>query len=148
MLVKDLLELLALFQSRGVEFLVVGGHAVSFHGYPRLTEDFELFVRPEAANGTKVVDALTEFGFASLGLQPADFAAADRLIQLGRRPNRVDLVTNLYGVSWDEAWAHRVSASLDGAAVWMIGREDLIRNKRAIGRPQDIADADALERLG
>lgn len=148
MLDKDLLELLALFRSRDVEFLVVGGHAVAFHGYPRLTEDLDLFVRPDAGNGARVVDALSEFGFGSLGLQAEDFVAHDRLIQLGRRPNRIDLLTRLYGVTWDDAWSHRVSASLDGASVWMIGRDDLIRNKRATGRPQDTADAEALERLG
>jgi predicted nucleotidyltransferase len=147
MLEKDLLELLALFQSKGVEFLVVGGHAVAFHGYPRLTEDLDLFVRPDVDNGSRVVDALVDFGFGSLDLKPSDFEAKDRVIQLGRRPNRVDLITNLYGVTFDDAWSRRVAASLDGVSVWMISRDDLIRNKRATGRPRDAVDADALEGL-
>lgn len=147
MLDKDLLELLALFRSKGVEFLVVGGHAVAFHGYPRLTEDLDLFVRSDAENGARIVDALIEFGFGSLDLQPGDFEAEDRVIQLGRRPNRVDLLTKLYGVSFGDAWSRRVAASLDGAPVWMISREDLIRNKRATGRPRDAIDADTLEDL-
>jgi predicted nucleotidyltransferase len=145
MLEKDLLELLALFRSKGVEFLVVGGHAVAYHGYPRLTEDLDLFVRPDVANGARVVEALEEFGFGSLELQPSDFQAGDRVIQLGRRPNRVDLLTKLYGVPFVDAWSRRVAVSLDGAPVWMISREDLIQNKRATGRPQDAVDADALE---
>lgn len=145
MLDKDLLELLALFRLKNVDFLVVGGHAVAFHGYPRLTEDLDLFVRPDATNGARVVDALREFGFGSLDLTAADFQADDRVIQLGRVPNRVDLLTRLYGIDFSGAWARRIAATLDGAPVWMISREDLIRNKRATGRPQDTADAEFLE---
>ncbi len=147
MLDRDLLELLELFRSRGVEYLVVGGHAVAYHGYPRLTEDLDLFVRADTANGQRIVDALDEFGFASLGLTPGDFVAGDRVVQLGRAPNRVDLITRLYGVEFAEAWDRRVAATLDGVPVWMIGRRDLIVNKRATGRPQDVADADRLEHI-
>jgi predicted nucleotidyltransferase len=148
MLDSDLLELLELFRSKKVEFLVVGGHAVAYHGYPRLTEDLDLFVRPDADNGARIVDALQAFGFESLDLRAEDFVADDRMVQLGRRPNRVDLLTNVYGVPFAEAWSRRVKASLDGVPVWMISREDLIRGKRATGRPQDLADVDALEQLG
>ena len=147
MLDKDLLELLARFRSNDVEFLVVGGHAVAFHGRPRLTEDLDLFVRPDTANGERIVQALRDFGFGSLDLSPADFAPDDRVIQLGRAPNRVDLLTRLYGVDFSDAWSRRVAAHLDDADVWIIGREDLIRNKRATGRTQDLADAEFLERL-
>jgi hypothetical protein len=146
MLDKDLRELLALFQSHGVEFLVAGGHAVAFHGRPRLTEDLDLFVRPDAANGQRIVDALKAFGFESLELTAEDFTADDRVIQLGRAPNRVDLLTRLYGVEFSEAWARRVPARLGDIEVSMISREDLIRNKRATGRTQDVADAEFLER--
>ena len=144
---KDLLELLELFRSKGVEFLVVGGHAVAFHGYPRLTEDLDLFVRPDLANGQRIVAALEAFGFGSLDITPADFQADDRVIQLGRVPNRVDLLTRLYAVDFTAAWARRIPADLDGSPVWMISREDLIRNKRATGRTQDLADAELLEKL-
>lgn len=144
---KDLLELLELFRSKGVEFLVVGGHAVAFHGYPRLTEDLDLFVRPDLANGQRIVAALQEFGFGVLDITPADFQADDRVIQLGRAPNRVDLLTRLYGVDFAAAWERRIAADLDGAPVWIISRADLIRNKRATGRTQDMADAERLEQL-
>lgn len=144
---KDLLELLELFRSKGVEFLVVGGHAVAFHGYPRLTEDLDLFVRPDLANGQRIVAALQEFGFGVLDITPADFQADDRVIQLGRAPNRVDLLTRRYGVDFSATWERRVAADLDGAPVWIISRADLIRNKRATGRTQDMADAERLEQL-
>ncbi|MBK7907714.1 MAG: nucleotidyltransferase [Gemmatimonadetes bacterium] len=145
---KDLRELLALLNAAGVEFLVVGGHAVAFHGRPRLTEDLDLFVRPELANGERIMRALQAFGFGSLGITAADFRADDRVIQLGRAPNRVDLLTKLYGVDFADAWSRRVAARLDDADVWMISREDLIRNKRETGRTQDLADAEFLERFG
>ena len=145
---KDLRELLALLNTAGVEFLVVGGHAVAFHGRPRLTEDLDLFVRPDLANGERIMRALQAFGFGSLGITAADFRADDRVIQLGRAPNRVDLLTKLYGVDFADAWSRRVAARLDDADVWMIPREDLIRNKRETGRTQDLADAEFLERFG
>ena len=144
---KDLLELLALFRAKGVEFLVVGGHAVAFHGRPRLTEDLDLFVRPDRSNGERIVDALREFGFGALDITPVDFQADDRVIQLGRAPNRVDLLTRLYGVEFDTAWERRVPADMDGIPVWMISRVDLIANKRATGRTQDKADAEFLDAL-
>ncbi|MEO7084114.1 MAG: nucleotidyltransferase [Gemmatimonadaceae bacterium] len=144
---KDLLELLELFRSRGVEFLIVGGHAVAFHGHPRLTDDLDLFVRPDRTNGDRIVEALREFGFGSLGIVAEDFQADDRVIQLGRAPNRVDLLTRLYGIDFADAWNRRVPAVMDGAPVWIISREDLIQNKRATGRTQDLADAEFLESL-
>ena len=148
MLDKDLRELLALLNAEGVEFLVVGGHAVAYHGRPRLTDDLDLFVRPDLANGERIVRALHAFGFGSLDISAADFRADDRVIQLGRAPNRVDLLTRMYGVEFAGAWSRRVAAHLDDAQVWMISREDLIRNKRETGRTQDLADAEFLERLG
>ncbi len=144
---KDLRELLELFRSNNVEFLVVGGHAVAFHGYPRFTEDLDCYVRPSAENGARIVQALREFGFASLGIDAADFEASDRMIQLGRAPNRVDLLTRLYAVQFEDAWMTKVGGTLDGVPVWFIDRESLLRNKRATARPQDVADADFIDRL-
>jgi len=148
MLDEDLRELLALFASHHVEFLVVGGHAVAFHGYPRFTEDLDLFVRADLANAERVISALREFGFGDIGLTTDDFVADDRVIQLGRAPNRVDLLTRLWGVDFAQAWLRRVPAKLDDMAVAFLSREDLISNKRATARPQDLADAAALEALG
>ena len=144
---QGLHELLALFHATGVDFLVVGGHAVAFHGRPRLTEDLDLFVRPDLENGKRIVQALERFGFGALDITPADFQAGDRVIQLGRAPNRVDLLTNLYGVDFAGAWSRRVPARLDDTQVWIISRDDLIRNKRETGRTQDLADAEFLEQI-
>jgi hypothetical protein len=142
---KDLRELLALFDSHRVEYLVVGGHAVAFHGHPRYTEELVLFVRPTLENGARVVDALHTFGFGSLDIAATDIVADDRVIQLGRAPNRVDLLTQLCGVNFADAWATRVRGSLDAIPVNLIGVDELIGNKRATARPQDVADAANLE---
>jgi hypothetical protein len=145
---KDLRELLESLTAHGAEFLVAGGHAVAFHGYPRLTEDLDLFVRADTLNAERIMAALDAFGFGDIGLATADFVADDRVIQLGRAPNRVDLLTRLWGVEFSEAWARRVAAELDGVAVWMLSRADLMQNKRTTARPQDLADVAALEAVG
>lgn len=142
---KDLREFVALLVSRGVDFVVIGGHAVAFHGYPRLTDDIDLLLRPTRENAQRVLDAIAEFGFGSIELTVDDFVAPDQVIQLGRIPNRVDLLTHVYGVTIDEIWQTRVEADLDGLRVMMIGKAELIRTKRATGRTQDIADAEKLE---
>ena len=142
---RDLRELLELFGSKGVDFLVVGVHAVGFHGRPRMTEDLDLFVRPDMVNGARIVEALAEFGFGSLAITAADFVADDRVVQLGVAPNRVDLLTGLYGVDFDGAWERRVEGRLGDVSVWIISREDLIANKRATGRTIDLADAEFLD---
>ena len=142
---KDLREFIGLLLSQNVEFLVVGGHAVAFHGYPRLTEDVDLLVRPSLENGSRILRALDLFGFGSIGLNAEDFTAPDRMIQLGRAPNRIDLLTQIWGLTFEEAWASRVPAQLDGLEVFVIGREELIKNKRATARTQDLADAEKLE---
>ncbi len=148
MLDEDLRELLALFIAHHVEFLVVGGHAVAFHGYPRFTEDLDLFVRADHTNAARIMAALEAFGFGQIGLSTDDFVADDRVIQLGRAPNRVDLLTRLWGIDFDQAWARRVDASIDLVPVAFLSRVDLISNKRATARPQDLADVAALEELG
>lgn len=147
MLDADLRELLESLIAHHVDFLVVGGHAVAFHGYPRFTEALDLLVRPDRENATRIMQALTDFGFGAIGLTVEDFIADDRVIQLGRAPNRVDLLTRLWGVEFSEAWRRRVPGQLDRIPVSMLSREDLIRNKRATARPQDLADAAALEAL-
>ncbi|MDZ4756315.1 MAG: hypothetical protein SGJ11_17710 [Phycisphaerae bacterium] len=139
----DFRELLASFNSHHVEYLVVGGYAVAFHGAPRFTGDIDLFVRATPDNAQRVVSALTAFGFGSLGLSAADFSVEHRVVQLGYEPWRVDLLTSLEGVSWAEAERGSVAADF-GVPVRVIGRAELLRNKRALARPQDLADADRL----
>lgn len=147
-MLTDWTELCALFVARRIDFLLVGGQAVIAHGYPRLTKDMDLWVRPTRVNGMRVVEALTEFGSGGEGLQPEQFEDPRTVVMLGREPYRVDLLTDLPGLEFGDAWNRRVHITLDGVQVPVIGKDDLIKNKRAVGRLQDLADAEALERLG
>jgi hypothetical protein len=130
--------------SNGVEYVVVGAVALAHHGFPRYTGDLDVLVRNSTENSKRLESALAAFGLAALGLKAADFVDAYRVIQLGVAPNRIDLLTSLTGVTFDEAWAGRVEAVIETTRVNFIGREALIRNKRLIGRAQDKADLEAL----
>ena len=141
---KDLREFIESLNSHHVEYLIVGAFALAFHGVPRSTGDIDILVRRSPENAARVEAVLVDFSFASLGLSAADFITADQVIQLGYPPNRVDLITSITGVEFDEAWAGRLAAELHGVPVHFISRECLIRNKRATGRTQDLADLEAL----
>jgi hypothetical protein len=145
-LTKDSREFIGCLHSNRVEFLIVGAMAVSWHGFPRYSGDIDFFVRPDRENALRLLAALEQFGFGSLGITPDDLSAENRVIQLGVEPNRIDLMTSISGVSFDEAWQSRVPASLDGIEVDFIGREALIRNKRASGRAKDLIDVNELTR--
>ena len=125
---------------------MVGAHALAFHGRPRYTGDIDLWLRPTPENAARIEQILVEFSFASLGLKAADFLSPERIVQLGIAPNRIDLLTSLTGVAFDEAWNQRVPGELDGIPVAFLSREMLIKNKRATGRIQDAADVEALEK--
>jgi hypothetical protein len=141
---QDFRELLELFNARGVEYLVVGGYALAFHGAPRYTGDLDVLVKPDAGNAARIVAALEEFGFGSLGLGTADFTLPDRVVQLGVPPVRIDLVTSITGVDWERASAGSVAGRFGNVVVRYISREDFIANKRATGRHKDLADIEAL----
>ena len=143
-LTQDLREFVASLTSRRAEFLVVGAHAVAYHGYPRFTGDIDLWVRPTLENATRVLEALVSFGFGGLGLTLDDFVAPGKVVQLGYPPSRIDLLTSISGVTFDEAWDDRVHGLLDGLPVDYLSLAALVRNKRASGRTKDLAD---LERL-
>jgi hypothetical protein len=142
---KDVRDLLALFAKHGVRYLIVGGFAVAVHGVPRYTKDMDLWVEASPDNAVKIVAAIGEFGFASLGLVADDFTAPDMVIQLGYEPNRIDLLTGLTGVQFADAYPRRITTMIGDIEVTIIDRESLIANKRALGRPQDLADAEELE---
>ena len=142
---NDLREFLESLNSRGIDYVVVGAHSLAFHGRPRYTGDLDILVRATRENAAKLVDLLNQFGFADAGFKESDFTEPDQLIQLGRAPNRIDLLTSITGVTTDQALASKVSADLDGIPVFILAKDALIRNKRAVGRPQDIADLKALE---
>jgi len=138
-------EFIESLNSNEVEYLIVGAFALAIHGSPRYTGDIDILVRPSPANARKLTAVISTFGFSSLGLSTQDFLKPDQVIQLGRDPVRIDLLTSITGVEFEEAWEHRVITRLDGLPVPFIGKEDLIKNKRATGRTQDRADLEALE---
>ena len=135
----DFSEFLRCLSARDVRFLIVGGHAVSFHGYPRFTHDVDVVVIPERTNVEALLAALSDFGFGAVALQVADFLKPTTVV-LGRPPAQVDIMTFIKGVDLGEAWARREVGELDGIEVAFISRQDLITNKRAVGRPEDLAD--------
>lgn len=139
-------ELLELFNKKEVEFFVVGGYALAFHGHPRMTGDIDLLVGTNPENSQKVLAALKDFGFGSLGLKESDFSAQDQIIQLGYSPKRIDLLTSVSGVSWEQIKKNAVSCNLGDLSIKVISLDDFIQNKRFAGRPQDIADIAAIER--
>jgi hypothetical protein len=141
----DFLDLLRELGAADARFLVVGGYAVSFHARPRATGDLDLWVEPAAGNAPRVLAALRAFGAPLEHLSEADLTAADTVYQMGLPPRRIDLLTSLTGVSFGEAWAGRVLLELEGVRIPFIGKDALIRNKRALGRPRDLADLEALE---
>ena len=144
---KDLLEFVTLLVDLEIEFVVVGAFALAFHGHPRYTRDIDFLVRPSKENAEKLVQAMTQFGFESLGLKSSDFYDPDVVVQLGQEPNRIDLMTRIDGVSFDEVWHGKVAGHLGDAAVWFISAADYTKNKRAAGRTKDIADAEEIEKI-
>jgi hypothetical protein len=128
----------------GVKALVVGAHAVAFHAKPRYTKDIDILVETTAENAGRLVAALEEFGFGGIGLTAADFEGDGRIVQLGFPPSRVDIITSISGVTFAEAWAGRMAGTYGNCEVAYIGKADLIRAKRAAGRPQDLVDVATL----
>jgi hypothetical protein len=141
---QDFRDLFALFNARKVEYVVVGAYALAFHGAPRFTGDMDILVRPGVRNARRIVAALAEFGFASLGLTVEDFKKTGRVVQLGVAPVRIDLVTSLTGVSWKEAAAGSRPGKYGDLRVRYLGKKEFIRNKRAMGRSKDLADIEAI----
>jgi hypothetical protein len=141
---SDFRDLLELLNEHEVEYLVVGAYALGFHGAPRYTRDLDVLVKPGGENARRVLEAVADFGFTSHGLTEADFDRPDRVIQFGFPPVRIDLVTSISGVSWDEAWDSREQGQMADVPVSFLGRDAFITNKRASGRLKDLADVEAL----
>ncbi len=139
---EDFRDLLLLLADAGAEFLIVGAYALAFHGAPRASGDIDLFVRPSSINAQRVFDVLVRFGapLQSAGVAAADFAQPGAVYQIGLPPRRIDLLTEISGVTFDEAWASRITAELEGRPVSFLGREALVKNKEAAGRAKDLAD--------
>lgn len=141
---KDSREFIALLNSHKVDYVVVGAFALAFHGRPRNTGDLDILIRCSLGNAEKIESALDAFGFGQAGIAAADFAVANRIVQLGRPPHRIDLITSLTGVGFAEIWDSRVESDLDGLPVSFIGLDSFVKNKKATDRTQDRADLEAL----
>ena len=140
----DFRDVLELFNEHKVDYLIVGGYALAFHGAPRYTGDIDIFVRPDQDNAHRVMKALDAFGFGSVGLKPEDFQYPDKVVQLGVPPVRIDIVSSITNVTWETAASNRVENKYGDVVVHYIGRNEFIANKRAIGRKKDLADLEAL----
>jgi hypothetical protein len=145
MLNPDFRDMLSAFTGEGVEFLVVGAYALSAHGLPRATGDLDCWIRPTYENADRVLRALQAFGAPTDDLSIADLATPDLVFQIGIEPNRIDILTSIDGVDFDQAWAERMTITIDGLGVPVLSAHHMIVNKRAVGRPQDLADAARLE---
>lgn len=141
----DYKDMLSMFIAERVEYLLVGAYAVGVHGVPRYTGDIDLWIRPQPENAKRVFRALAKFGAPMGDLSVQELSAPDLIFQIGVAPRRIDIITSITGVSFDEAWPHRVQVELAGLRVDVIGREALIKNKRATGRPKDSLDAEILD---
>jgi hypothetical protein len=137
----DFQEFLRSFVGHDVRFLIVGGYALAAHGHPRYTKDLDVWVWTDPSNAQRVVEALEEFGFGGLGLTAADFEEPDVVVQLGREPQRIDILTFATGLVFDEAYERRVLVDVGGLDVPFVSVDDLRTNKLATGRLRDQADA-------
>lgn len=131
-----------------VDYVVVGGYAVGHHGHPRYTADLDVWYRVDEGNVARLLEALEEFGFGSLGLKPADFLRAGNVIQLGYPPEQIDLLTRVSGLTWEEAARDRSVGTYGEAEVPYLGLRSLLKNKRATGRAKDLGDLEELDPSG
>jgi hypothetical protein len=144
---RDFSEFIASCAVHDVRFLIVGGYAVAAHGHPRFTKDLDVWIWVDEQNAHRLVSALDDFGFGSLGLTPADFLEEGIVVQLGYPPQRIDIITKVDGVEFGPCWDRRTEIEIGGRHVPFISADDLLANKKASGRPQDIADMAAIAEL-
>ena len=141
----DFKEFFLLLNANNVQYLIVGGYAVAYHGYPRYTNDIDIWIWIDPDNAKRVIKALVDFGFESLGLKEDDFLETDTIIQLGYAPNRINLIMGIPGVEFEECYAKRVESEIDGVNLSFIDLENLKKSKKASGRMQDLADIENLK---
>lgn len=144
---EDFRDILRALLATQAQFIVVGAYAVAAHGVARATGDLDIWIAPQPDNAERVWRALVAFGapVESIGVRVEDLATEGMVVQIGLAPRRVDLLTSLTGATFREAWEERVEHEIDGLRVPFLGRSTLLKNKRAVGRPQDLADVAALE---
>jgi hypothetical protein len=143
----DFRDMLSALSAEGVDFLLVGAYAMAVHGMPRATGDLDIWVRSTESNAERVMRALARFGAPLESISAADFRRPDVVVQIGVAPRRLDFLTTIDGVAFDDAWRDRTSLLVDGLEIPVLSLEDLKTNKRAVGRLRDLADVEALEAL-
>ncbi len=143
---KDFKEFLQLLRLKGIEYLVVGGYAVAFHGYPRATGDMDIWIAISKNNASKIVEALKEFGFNVPELQEELFLEKEKNIRMGNPPLRIEILTSIDGVEFSECYEHKQAAIIDDVEVNFISLGDLKKNKKASGRYRDLGDLEYLEK--
>ncbi len=141
---RDFAEMLSALSAAGAEFLVVGAYALAAHGTPRATGDLDIWVNPTVPNAQRVLEALTAFGAPLTDLTIQDLTSSDTVFQIGVVPCRIDILSGISGVAFDDAWTRRVVVQIEGIDVPVIGRDDFVSNKRASGRPKDRLDLELL----
>jgi hypothetical protein len=142
---KDFREFIELLNSHNIKYLVVGGYAVTVHGYPRYTNDIDIWFWIDKTNAENLIKALKDFGFGSLDIKVDDFLNPNKVVQLGYPPNRIDLLTSISGVEFDECYPKKVTINIAGISVYLIDIESLKKNKKASGRHKDLNDLENLE---
>lgn len=141
----DFRDMLSALCDAGADFWVVGAYAVAAHGFPRATGDLDIWVRPTPENAVRVWTALRQFGAPTSRICVDDFRTPDIVYQIGVAPRRIDILTSVTGLTFDAAWPNRRTVQIEGLSVGFLGRSDLVENKRATGRPKDLADVAWLE---
>lgn len=142
---QDFKEFIELLVKNKAEYLIVGGYAVGIHGHPRYTGDLDIWLNPTLKNAELILKSVNEFGFSSFKLSLQDFTKPGNVIQLGHPPLRIDLLTEIDGVTFKECFGNRKEVTIDGLQVNFIGYNDLLKNKKKSGRPRDIDDIDNLQ---
>ncbi|HEY5367821.1 MAG TPA: nucleotidyltransferase [Hanamia sp.] len=142
---QDFREFIELLIKHNAEYLIVGGYAVGVHGHPRYTGDLDIWLNPSPENAALVLKCVNEFGFSSYGLTQSDFTKPGNVIQLGYPPLRIDLLTEIDGVTFEECYENRKQVIIEDLHVNFIGYKDLLKNKKQSGRPRDIDDIDNLK---
>ena len=145
-LAKDFREFCSLLNEEKIDYLIVGGYAVAFHGAPRATGDIDILIRPEHEHVLRLLSAIERFGFPTDSVTPEYLLTYSKILQLGRIPVQIHIMTSITGVEWDVAWGSRQSGVYGEVPVNYIGLSALIANKAAAARPKDIADIKALRR--
>lgn len=141
---EDYKELLELFNKHNVDYVIVGAYALAFHGCPRYTGDLDILIKPDINNAEKIIKAIKDFGFESLGLKSDDFTEKERIVQIGVVPVRIDIITSLTGLMWEQVENNKVSSNYGDTKVYFIGKNELISNKKALNRHKDLADIEAI----